>query len=169
MLKLKLQSFGHLMCRAHSLGKTLMLGKIEGRRRRRGWDGWMASLPQWTWVWASSGRWWRTGRPGMLQSMALQGVGHNWATKQQHNKQQPKTTTSLSPVPVMWRWHFTALINGQGPDFEPATLTSLNTVYVPYFFCTIPSHTCYLPSQQPLILFPVSSFFSTLGWMAYKS
>ena len=36
MLKLKLQSFGHLMCRAHSLGKTLMLGKIEGRRRRRG-------------------------------------------------------------------------------------------------------------------------------------
>ena len=47
MLKLKLQYFGHLMQRANSLKKTLMLGKIEGRRRR-GWDGWMASLTQWT-------------------------------------------------------------------------------------------------------------------------
>ena len=49
MLKLKLQSFGHLMGRADSLEKTLMLGKIEGRRRRddRGQDGWLASLTQW--------------------------------------------------------------------------------------------------------------------------
>ena len=54
MLKLKLQYFGHLMRRADSLEKTLMLGKIEGRRRGddRGWDDWMASLTQWTWVWA---------------------------------------------------------------------------------------------------------------------
>ena len=43
----------------------------------------MASLPQWTWVWATSGRWWRTEKPGMLQSMGLQRVGHNWATEQQ--------------------------------------------------------------------------------------
>ena len=52
MLKLKLQYFGHLMWRADSFEKTLMLGKIEGRRRRdnRGWDGWMVSLTQWTWV-----------------------------------------------------------------------------------------------------------------------
>ena len=69
MLKLKLQYFGHLMQRADSLEKTLMLGKIEGRRRR-GQDGWMASPTQWTWVWASSGRW--TGKPGMLQSMGSQ-------------------------------------------------------------------------------------------------
>ena len=55
-LKLKLQSFGHLMWRTDSLEKTLMLGKIEGRRRKddRGQDGWMASLTQWTWVWANS-------------------------------------------------------------------------------------------------------------------
>ena len=60
MLKLKLQYFGHLIRRADSLEKTLMLGKIEGRGRRdnRGWDGWIASLIQWTWVWVSSGRWW---------------------------------------------------------------------------------------------------------------
>ena len=52
MLKLKLQYFGHLMQRIDLLEKTLMLGKIEGGRRRddRGWDGWMASLTQWTWV-----------------------------------------------------------------------------------------------------------------------
>ena len=50
MLKLKLQYFGHLMQRADSLEKTLMLGKIEGRKRRgnRGQDGWMALLTQWT-------------------------------------------------------------------------------------------------------------------------
>ena len=58
MLKLKLQYFGHLMRRADSLEKTLMPGKINGKRRRgdRGWDGWMASPTQWTWVWASSRR-----------------------------------------------------------------------------------------------------------------
>ena len=56
MLKLKLQYFGHLMWRADSLEKTLMVGKIEGMKRRgnRGWNGWMASPNQWTWVWASS-------------------------------------------------------------------------------------------------------------------
>ena len=59
MLKLKLQHFGHLMRRADSFEKTLMLGKIEGRRRRddREYDGWMASPTQWTWVWVDSGSW----------------------------------------------------------------------------------------------------------------
>ena len=57
MLKLKLQSFGHLMWRADSFEKTLMLGKIEGRRRRgrQKRDGWMALPTQWTWVWVDSG------------------------------------------------------------------------------------------------------------------
>ena len=64
MLKLKLQNFGHLMRRADSFEKTLMLGKIEGRRRGwRGWDGWMASLTQWTRLWVDCGSWWWTGRP----------------------------------------------------------------------------------------------------------
>ena len=83
MLKLKLQYFGHLMWRTGSFAKTLMLGKIEGGRRRddRGWDGWMASPTQWTWVWVSSGSWWLTGKPGVMQSMGLQRVGHNWVTE----------------------------------------------------------------------------------------
>ena len=60
MLKLKLQYFGHLIWRTDSFEKTLMLGKIEGGRRR-GWqrmDGWMVSPTQWTWVWVSSRSWW---------------------------------------------------------------------------------------------------------------
>ena len=75
MLKLKLQYFGNLMWRTDSLEKSLMLGKIEGRRRRehRGWDAWMASPTRWTWVWRSSRIWWWTGKPrGLLQSIGSQ-------------------------------------------------------------------------------------------------
>ena len=55
MLKLKLQYFGYLMHRNDTFENTLILGKIEGGRRRdkRGWDGWMASPTQWTWIWAN--------------------------------------------------------------------------------------------------------------------
>jgi len=52
-----------------------------GEGDNRGWDGWMASPAQWTWVWASSGSWWWTGKPGMLQSMGSQRVRHDWATE----------------------------------------------------------------------------------------
>ena len=61
-LMLKLQYFGHLMWRADSFEKTLMLGKIDDKR----WDGWMASPTGWTWVWASSRRWWRTWETDVL-------------------------------------------------------------------------------------------------------
>ena len=47
----------------------------------RGWDGWMASPTQWTWFWVNSGNWWWTGRPGVMQSMGPQRVGHDWATE----------------------------------------------------------------------------------------
>ena len=47
----------------------------------RGWDGWMASPTQWTWVWVNSGSWWWTGRLGVLRFMGSQGVGHDWATE----------------------------------------------------------------------------------------
>ena len=83
MLKLKLQYFGHLMRRVDSLEKTLMLGGIGagGEGDDRGWDGWMASPTQWMWVWVNSGRWWWTGRPGVLRFMGSQRVGHDWATE----------------------------------------------------------------------------------------
>ena len=54
-----------------------MAGK-EGDNR--GWDGWMASLTRWTWVWVNSGSWWWTGRPMVLRFMGSQRVGHDWAT-----------------------------------------------------------------------------------------
>ena len=58
--------------------------KAGGEGDDSGWDGWMASqwVPtQWTWVWVGSGSWWWTGKPGMLQSIGSQRVGHDWATE----------------------------------------------------------------------------------------
>ena len=80
MMKMQLQYFGYLMQRTDSFEKTLMLGKIEGcrRRGRQRMSGWMASQTQWTWVWVNSGSWLWTGRPGVIQSMGLQRVGHDW-------------------------------------------------------------------------------------------
>ena len=93
MLKPKFQYFGHLMWRANLLEKILILGKTEGRSRRgqgdrrgdrrqetRGRDGWMASPIQWTWVWANSGRWWRTGKPGCAAVQKSWTRLSNWTT-----------------------------------------------------------------------------------------
>ena len=83
MLKLKFQYFGHLMQRTDSLEKTLMLGKIEGRKRRgQQRMRWLIALPiWWKWVWASSRSCWWTGKPGVLQSMGSQTVVLNWVTE----------------------------------------------------------------------------------------
>ena len=59
--------------------------KIQGEGNGRGWDVWMVSLIQWTWVWANSRRLWRTGKPGVLQSMASQRVRLDLATEQQQH------------------------------------------------------------------------------------
>ena len=119
MLKLKLQYFGYLMQRTASFEKTLMLGKIEGGRRRgrqrmRWFDG---ITTQWTWVWVNSRSWWQTGRPGMLQSMGLQRVRHNWVTElnwteqssllithkwQRYPYRGPWGPTWLQPQPPHW-------------------------------------------------------------------
>ena len=55
--------------------------RVRGEGDNRGWDGWMASLTQWTWVWAGSRSWRWTGRPGVLRFIRSQRVGHNWATE----------------------------------------------------------------------------------------
>ena len=55
--------------------------RAGGEGDDRGWDGWMASPTQWTWVWVDSGSWWWPGRPGVLQFMGSQRVGHDWATE----------------------------------------------------------------------------------------
>ena len=81
--KLKLQYFGHLMWKTDSLEKTVMLGKIEGRRKRGQQKmRWLdALLTPWTWVRASPRSWWWTGKPVVLQSMGLQRIRHDWVTK----------------------------------------------------------------------------------------
>ena len=55
--------------------------RAGGEGDDRGWDGWIASPTQWTWVWVDSRSWWWTGRPGMLQFMGSQRVGHDWVTE----------------------------------------------------------------------------------------
>jgi len=71
-------------------------GELKAGREgdERGWDGWMALPTEWTWAWASSGTWWWTGRPGMLQSRGSQRVGHDWATEQQE--------TQYCKLTVLW-------------------------------------------------------------------
>ena len=75
--------FGHLMWRTDSLEKTLMLRKVEGRRRRgqQRLRCWMASPIGWTWVSTSSGSWWWTAKSCVLLSMGFQRGGHNWVSE----------------------------------------------------------------------------------------
>ena len=77
-----------------------------GERDNRGWDGWMASRTRWTWVWARSRSWWWTGKPGMLQSMGLQRVRHNWATE------------------LNWLWNSIVHFHSFPPSSLPPTATS---------------------------------------------
>ena len=83
ILKLKLQYFGHLMQRADSLERPWCWEGLGagGEGDDRGWDGWMASPTWWTCVWVNSRSWWWTGRPGVLQFMGSQRIGHDWATE----------------------------------------------------------------------------------------
>ena len=118
---LKLQSFDHLMWRTDSLEKVLMLGKIEGGRDRddRRWDGWMASPTWWTWVWASSGSWWWTGKPGVLQSMESQSRTQlsNWTelgapiTKHQNQaRREWKQLTLMESKIQLWSTKYCCLL-----------------------------------------------------------
>ena len=81
-------------------GKDMMLWKIAGGREGndRGWDGCMASLTRWTWVWVSSRSWWWTGRPGVLQSMGLQRVEHDLVTELNWNE-----LNMINPI-ALRRW-----------------------------------------------------------------
>ena len=106
LLKLKFQYFGHQMWRTDSLEKTLMLGKIEGRRRRgqqrmRWLDGTTDSMDMS--LSAHSGSCWWTGKPGVLQSMGSQRVGRDWVTEQNWTElilhAFPQSSVLFSKVP----------------------------------------------------------------------
>ena len=127
MLKLKLQYFGHLMWRADSFEKTLMLGKIEGRRRRgrhrmRWLDGITDLMDMGL---ADSGSWWWTGRPGVLQFMGQQRVGHDWVAEltewQQELRQRGHTRGHTQKKEV----------NGRCNSVDADTSTSSTSVKMP--------------------------------------
>ena len=69
--------------------------KAGGEGDDRGWDGWMASPTQWTCIWVNSWRWWRTGKPGVLQSMGSQRVRRDWETEQQQIYKKSDLISSL--------------------------------------------------------------------------
>ena len=73
----------HLMWRADTWKRPWCWERLRARREGddRGWDDWMAWPTRWTWVWVDSGSWWWTGKPGVMQFMGLQGVGHAWVTE----------------------------------------------------------------------------------------
>ena len=100
MLKLKLQYFGHLMRRTDSFERPWYWERLKAEGEC---DGWMASPTQWAWIWVNSGSWWRTGRPGVLQSMGSQRVGHDWATE-----------LNWMHVLVMEDWSFWSATNSLG-------------------------------------------------------
>ena len=157
---LKLQHFGHLMRRTDSLEKTLMLGKIKAKKEEgsSGWDGWMASPTQWTWIQANSARQWRREKPGMLQPMGLQRVGHNLATKQQQfvmqgflggsavkNLPAKKETQiwALGKIPLRRKWQLTPVsLPGESPWTEkPGGLQSMGLQRVRRDWATEHTHT----------------------------
>ena len=101
-------------CKGLTHGKWLWCWerlKAGGGRDDRGWNGWMASMTQCTWV--SSGRWWRTEKPGMLQSMGSPGVGQEWTTEEQ--VKNPALLTMFQQI--LWR------------SWEVNSHTFLNTLF----------------------------------------
>ena len=107
MPKLKLQCFGPLMWREDSLEKTLMVGKIECVGRR-GWQ--MKALStEWTWVWTNSGKCWRIGKPGMLQSMGSQVVGHGLVT---NNNNESNVILLQLQVHMSMLWCYSRIFSG---------------------------------------------------------
>ena len=86
--------------------------RAGGEEDDRGWDGWMASLTQWTWVWVDSGSWWWTGRPGMLRFMGSQRVIHYWVTELNWwtNKKQPQEKLPQHPFLQEVQHHLVVLV-----------------------------------------------------------
>ena len=73
-----------------------------GEGDNRGWDGWMASLTRWTWVWVNSRSWWWTGRPGVLRFMGSQRVGHDWVTELNWTETVLISSTFIHLTKVCW-------------------------------------------------------------------
>ena len=155
MVKLKLQYFGHLMRRADSFEKTLMLGKSVGGRRRvwqkmRWLDGITDSVDM---SLSNLQEWWWTGRPGMLQSMGSQKVAHNWATEL--NLLEPKGHQTVSGtwahIPAKEQWLLSspgkveAKWPQEGPTLPCSTVVPLGSGSQIAFFRSLSAFTVIKP------------------------
>ena len=85
--------------------------RAEGERGDRGWDGWMALLTRWTWVWASSGSWWWTGKPVLLQSVGWQRIRHNWTTELNWKVKVKVAQLCLTLCKLNWTEHVKWIAN----------------------------------------------------------
>ena len=131
--------------------------KAGGEGYKRGWNGWMASVTQWTWVWASSGRQWKTGKPGVLQSMESQSIGHDLATEQQMTNDVELCFMSLLAICTGDPWmtqvsfflHRYAFVH-----YIPMSYFCYNWNFVPFYsfhsFC--PTPTLALGSHQLVLI-----------------
>ena len=116
--------------------------KAGGEWGNRGWDGWMASPTQWTWVWINSGRWWRTRKPGVLQSMVSQTVGQDWVTEQQQKWHQSLQLKKKKIIHLA-RWSIWSEAVSRGLGWAHACVSGKNWAYWPLglwplFFFTWP-------------------------------
>ena len=96
-------------CKEFTLWKRLWCWEglgAGGEGDDRGWDGWMASLTRWTWVWVNSRSGWWTGRPGMLRFMGSQRVGHDWATELNWTDNLGTTPRALVLLTYIFFWAF---------------------------------------------------------------
>ena len=124
----------------------------------RGWDGWMASLTRWMWVWVNSRSWWWTGRPGVLRFMGLQRVGHDWATDliwsdlMCFKPIQPLEDNKAILFCSLWVSASSCSCYNLSPNFEIPCFDSVPCFWISLYFVEnhllIYSHTsCFRPSQ----------------------
>ena len=97
-----------------------------GERDDRGWDGWMASLIRWTWVWVNSGSWWWTGRPGVLRFMGSQRVRHDWVTKL-------NWTNVILPTHYYWKFNSHHLLRTSMNQLHHTTYMTIMNNYKPMY------------------------------------
>ena len=117
----------------------------------KGWDGWTASLTQWTWVWRRSRRWGRTGKPGLLLSMGSQKVGHNWATEQQQ-REPPSPSKAVFSLLLHWMPLFCSLFQSYWHWNSSGTLGN-------FISRILPSFSIFL--KFPIFLFCLEDIYSS--------
>ena len=121
--------------------KTLMLGWMGagGEGDDRGWDGWMASLTRWTWVWVTSGSWWWTGRSGVLRFMGSQRVWHDWMTELNWTERTWKDRKEFQNPRKHKHWKL-CLWKKNHPERLKKAKRNLGGKTIKKWFCSIPKN-----------------------------